>query len=78
MRVDRIGLAAVAGSEHPHLGRQLRRHIQHRLTVMHEAVREVSTDAVTALDGPYPLGEPPTGLDRIGITRLVRRVLPGC
>jgi hypothetical protein len=34
-----IGLAAVAGGEHPHLRRQLRRHIEHNLAVVDQAVR---------------------------------------
>jgi hypothetical protein len=78
MRVDRIGLAAVTRGEHPHLCRQLRRHVQHGLTVVHETVREVSTNAVAALDRPHPLGKPPTGLDHLGIAPLIRSVLPGC
>lgn len=34
------------------------------LTVVHYTVREVSADAVAALDRPHPLWEPPTGLDQ--------------
>jgi hypothetical protein len=33
--VDRVGLAAVAGGEDPHLRGQLRRHVHHHLTVVH-------------------------------------------
>ena len=57
VRIDRVGLAAVAGREHPHLGRQLRRHIDHGLAVMDQAVRDVFADAVAALDRPHPFSE---------------------
>jgi hypothetical protein len=33
VRIDLIGLAAIAGGEHPHLRGQLRRHIEHDLAV---------------------------------------------
>jgi hypothetical protein len=50
VRVDWIGLAAVAGGEDPHLRGQLRRHVEDDLTVVHEPVRNVLPDAIAALD----------------------------
>jgi hypothetical protein len=61
MRVDRVGLAAVAGGEHPHLSRQLRRHVQHHLAVVHQPVGDVLANAVAAPHRPDPLGAAPAG-----------------
>ena len=61
MGIHRVGLAAVAGGEHPHLRRQLRRHVKHRLTVVDQPVGDVLADPVAALDRPHPIGEPAAG-----------------
>ena len=53
--VDRVGLAALAGGEHPHPRRQLRRHIHHRLAVGDQPLGDVPADAVAALDRPDPV-----------------------
>jgi len=58
VRIHRVGLAAVAGGEHPHLHRQLRRHVAHRFAVMHQPVLDVFADTVAALHHPHPIGEP--------------------
>ncbi len=55
MRVGRVGLAALTGREHPGAGRQLRRHVDHLLTVGEQPVRDVPADALAALDRPRPL-----------------------
>jgi hypothetical protein len=55
VRVHRVGLAAVAGGEHPHPRRQLRRHIHHGLPVVHQPVRDVPADPVAALHRPHPI-----------------------
>jgi hypothetical protein len=60
-------LRVVAGGEHPHLRRQLRRHIQHRLPVVHQPVGDVPADAVAALHRPHPLGEPAPGSEHVGV-----------
>jgi hypothetical protein len=69
VRVDWVGLAAVAGGEHPHLRRELRWHVDHRLTVVDQPVREVLADAVAALDRPQPI--------RILTASVEHRVVPG-
>lgn len=55
VRVDRVGLAAVAGGEHPHLSGQLRRHVHHGLAVVHQSVCDVLANPVAALDRPDPI-----------------------
>jgi hypothetical protein len=76
VRIDRIGLAAVPSREHPGLRRQFRRHVDHRLTVMHEPMRDVFADAVTALDRPQPIRVLPAGLEHLGVSGLVGSVSP--
>ena len=76
MRIDRVGLAAVPGREHPGLRRQLRRHVDHGLAVMHEPMRDVFADAVTALHRPQPIRVLPAGLEHLGVSRLVGSVSP--
>jgi hypothetical protein len=71
IRVDGVGLAAVAGREHPHLRRELRRHIQDGLAVMDQPVRDVPADTVTALHCPYPVGEPAPGRQHLGVAGLI-------
>ena len=53
--VDRVGLAALAGVEHPHLGGQLRRHVEDGFAVGDQALGDVPADAVAAFDGPDPI-----------------------
>jgi hypothetical protein len=57
VRIDRVGLAAVAGGEHPHLRGQLGGHVKDGLAVVDQAVRQVPADAVAALDRPDPVRE---------------------
>ncbi|WP_280427772.1 hypothetical protein [Nocardia brasiliensis] len=54
MSVDRIGLAAVAGGEDPHLSREFRRDIEDDFPVMDQAVGQVAADAAAALRSPKP------------------------
>ena len=56
--VDRVGLAALAGGEHPRPGGQLRRHVHHGLAVGDQALSDVPADAVAALHRPDPLRVP--------------------
>ena len=55
VRIHRVGLAAVAGGEHPHLRGQLRGHVDHGLAVMDQPMRDVLADAVATLDRPDPI-----------------------
>ena len=55
VRVDRVGLAALAGGEHPHPRGQLRRHVHHGLAVGDQPLGDVPADAVAALDRPDPV-----------------------
>jgi hypothetical protein len=55
VRVVRVGLAVVAGVEHPRPGRQLRRHIHHMLTVGQQPLRQRASGTVAALDRPHPI-----------------------
>ena len=71
VRVDRVGLAAVAGGEDPHLRGQLRRHVDDDLTVVHEPVRDVPADAVAALDRPDPVRVPAARGEHLGVAGLV-------
>ena len=59
--VDRVGLAALAGVEHPHPRRQLRRHVEHGLAVGDQALGDVPADAGAALHRPDPVRELPAG-----------------
>jgi len=52
--VDRIGLPAVASSEQASPGRQRRRHVQHRLPVRDELLREKVAETAGAFHGPDP------------------------
>ena len=73
---DRVGLAAVAGGEHPHLRGQLRRHVKDDLAVMDQAVRQMPADAVAALHRPDPVRELTRRGEHLGVSRRVRAVLP--
>src|ERR1044072_4214439 len=55
MRVDRVGLAALAGGEHPCPRRHFRGHIDYGLAVGDQALGDVSSDAVAALPRPQPV-----------------------
>jgi len=74
MRIHRIGLPAVAGSEHPHLRRQLGRHVDHCLAVVHKRVRDVLSDAVAALDRPQPIRVLAASGQHLGIAGLAGAV----
>jgi hypothetical protein len=67
-------LRGVAGGEHPHLRRQLRRHIQHGLTVVDQPMGDVLADAVTALHRPGALAVAPPSGEHGGVAGLVRAV----
>jgi hypothetical protein len=55
--VDRVGLAALAGIEHPHPRRQLRRHVQDGFPVGDQTLGDVPADPGATLDRPHPPGE---------------------
>jgi hypothetical protein len=55
--VDRVGLAALAGVEHPHPRRQLGRHIQDSFAVGDQALGDVAADPGATLDGPNAIGK---------------------
>jgi hypothetical protein len=66
VRVDRVGLAALANGEHPRPSGQLRRYIHVRLAVGDQTLGDVPADAVAALDRPDPLRiAPPEGEHRL-------------
>jgi hypothetical protein len=56
LRIVRVGLAALAGVEHPQAGRQLRRYVDHGLASGHEPARDVMADPAAALHRPQPVG----------------------
>jgi len=56
VRVTGVGLAALAGGEHPRSCRQLRRDVHHLLAVRDQSNGDVPADAAASLDGPDPLG----------------------
>ena len=56
MGVDRVGLTALAGGEHPGPGGQLRGYVQDGLAVGDQALGDVPADAATTLDRPDPVG----------------------
>jgi hypothetical protein len=53
--VDRVGFAALAGIEHPHPRRQLRRHVDDRLCVGDQALGDVPPDTGAPFDRPDPV-----------------------
>ncbi len=55
VRVGGVGLAALTGGEHPRPRGQLGRHIDDGLAVGDQALREVTTHALTPFDRPTPL-----------------------
>jgi hypothetical protein len=55
VRVDGVGLAALAGVEHPRPGGQLRGYVHHDLAVGDQTLSDVLADAVAALDRPDPV-----------------------
>jgi len=73
-----IGLAAVAGGEHPYLRGQLGRHAGDGLAVMDQAVRQVPADAVAALHRPDPVRELAGSGEHLGIPGLVRAAPARC
>jgi hypothetical protein len=77
VRIHWVGLSAVAGSEHSHLRRQLRRHVHHRFAVVDQPVCDVLADAVAAFYRPYALGVPAAGFQHLVIAGLVGAV-PAC
>jgi len=74
VRIDRVGLAAVAGGEHPHLRGQLRRHVEDDLAVMDQAMRQVPPDTVAALHRPDPVRELSRRGEHLAIPGRVRAV----
>ena len=56
MRVDRVGLAALAGGEHSGSGGQLRRHVKNGFAVGDQALGDVPTDTGAAFDRPDAVG----------------------
>jgi len=70
--IDQVSLSPVAHGKHPHLRRQLGRHINHDLTVVDQPVRDVLADAVSALDRPHPTLIPTPGAKQLGVPGLVR------
>ncbi|GAA4978812.1 hypothetical protein GCM10025331_87010 [Actinoplanes utahensis] len=54
--VDRVGLAALAGSEHAGAGGQLRRHVEDGLAVGDQALGDVPADAAAAFNRPDAVG----------------------
>lgn len=71
VRIDRVGLAAVAGGEYPHLRGQLGRHVVDRFAIVHQPVRQVLADAVATLDGPHPIRVPAAGGEHLRVAVLV-------
>jgi hypothetical protein len=65
--VGGVGLAALAGGEHPRPGGQLRRHIHHDLAIGDQSLREVLTDPIAALHRPYPIREPAADSEHVPI-----------
>ena len=76
VRVNGVGLAAVARGEHPHLRCQFRRHIQHCLVVVDQPVGDMPADAIAALHRPHPVTEPAPRCQHLGITKLIRPEFP--
>jgi len=64
VRVDRVSFAALPSVEHPHPRGQLRGHVQDRLAISDQTLRDVPADAATSLDRPDPVGEPAPGRER--------------
>jgi hypothetical protein len=52
VRVGGIGFAGIAGVEDPHPRGQLGRHVQHRLTLGEQPLRQRTADTLRALDRP--------------------------
>jgi hypothetical protein len=78
VRVGDIGLAALPGGEHPCSRGELGRHVEHRLTVGDQPLREVSTRCRCGLppprSGPVGCGRKPCGTSSPG--RTTRRPEP--
>nr|WP_204296755.1 hypothetical protein [Actinoplanes capillaceus] len=53
--IDRVGLAALAGGEHPGAGGQFRRDVKDGLAVGDQALGDVPADTVAARDRPDPV-----------------------
>ncbi|WSG62937.1 hypothetical protein OHB12_16830 [Nocardia sp. NBC_01730] len=47
--------ATIACREHPNLCREFRWHVDHGFTIVDQVMRDMSADAVTALDRPHPI-----------------------
>ncbi|BCJ51872.1 hypothetical protein Asp14428_33470 [Actinoplanes sp. NBRC 14428] len=56
MGVDWVGLAALAGGEHPGAGGQLRGHVEDGFSVGDQALGDVPADAIAAFDRPDAVG----------------------
>jgi hypothetical protein len=78
VRVDRVGLAALTGVEHPHPRGQLRGHVEDRFAVGDQALGEVPADSAAALDCPDAVGEPAAGREHLLVTDGVRAVPAPC
>ncbi len=72
VRVVGVGLAVVAGVEQPSPGRQLRRDVDHPLTVGEQPLSQRPTGAATAFDGPHPIRPGGDVLLHCGVAGLVR------
>ena len=57
MRVQRVGLAVVAGVEQPHPGSELGRHVHHVLAGLQQPLRQRTTGTVAALDAHTRSGQ---------------------
>jgi hypothetical protein len=74
VRAGWVGLAAVAGGEDPYLRRQPGGHIQDRLAIGDEPVRDVPAGPVAALNRPDPVTELPPGPEHFRIASLVSAI----
>jgi hypothetical protein len=63
-RIVGVGLAAVAGRQHPDPGGELGRHVHHPLAVSDQLLGHGSADPVGTLDRPAPLRPAPSPLEQ--------------
>src|SRR3569833_400331 len=54
--IDRVGLAALTGSEDPRPSRQFRRYVHHGFAVGDQPLGDRTADATAPLHGPQPVG----------------------
>ena len=71
VRIQRIGLAVMAGVEEPHPRGQLRRNIEDLFAGLDQALRQRTTGTVGALDRPDPMRPLPHIPPQRGIPSLV-------